>query len=73
MQSNIDQVDPQGPDRGGSRVVRGGGYRNDAEYCLSASRGQDWSEVPYVSGGFRVVLELSEEEFLRYARKHRPS
>ncbi len=51
------QSDPKGPSGGRSRVVRGGGWYDDPEYCRSAYR---YGSVPDLSGddiGFRIVLD----------------
>ena len=58
--SNSPSVDPQGPDMGYGRVLRGGSWGYSLWYCRSASR---YSYSPHTrdeSGfyGFRVVLEL---------------
>jgi formylglycine-generating enzyme required for sulfatase activity len=71
MPVNTDQVDPQGPDGGRHRVLRGGCSRGRAWSCRSAYRGRIRSDLRYDTFGFRVVLELSEEEFLRYAKQRR--
>ncbi|MBD5390380.1 formylglycine-generating enzyme family protein, partial [bacterium] len=52
-------VNPQGPSSGSQRVVRGGSWSNDAQYCRVSHRG---SLTPRWSGasdrvGFRVVCE----------------
>jgi hypothetical protein len=73
MQSSIDQVDPQGSDSSWYRVFRGGFHYSLAERCLSSYRSEKWLPFPSSSIGFRIVLELSEEEFLKYARQHRSS
>jgi len=49
------RVDPQGPEGGSSRVIRGGGWVSDARFCRSAYRGR-WSpgsSNDYV--GFRLA------------------
>jgi formylglycine-generating enzyme required for sulfatase activity len=49
-------TDPQGPDTGSNRVLRGGSLLDDADGCRSAQRD---SRDPADSGnyiGFRVVL-----------------
>jgi len=49
------EVDPQGPDEGGRRVLRGGSWIDRAWFCRSASR--DWSHPGSRSGifGFRLA------------------
>ena len=49
-------TDPKGPDSGSSRVVRGGGWRHDAQRCRSAYRFNFYPSYNYNYGGFRVVL-----------------
>ena len=48
-------IDPQGPDQGDSRVVRGGSWGNNARYSRSAYR--DWFEQDYRyrNLGFRLA------------------
>jgi formylglycine-generating enzyme required for sulfatase activity len=41
-----------------SRVLRGGSWRNDADYARSASRFTYDNDVRYVLNGFRVVREM---------------
>jgi formylglycine-generating enzyme required for sulfatase activity len=52
-------TDPIGPATGSGRVRRGGGWRNDAVYCRSASR--IWFVPSYriINLGFRVALSSS--------------
>jgi formylglycine-generating enzyme required for sulfatase activity len=75
MHVNTDQVDPVNKvlDDDAFRVIRGSGYYNYAQYCRSVCRDWDWPDLGYRTIGFRVILELSEEEFLRYARQYRSS
>jgi formylglycine-generating enzyme required for sulfatase activity len=50
------QTNPTGPASGESRIVRGGGYSDDASFCRSAARGGNPPEITYLSIGFRIVL-----------------
>jgi formylglycine-generating enzyme required for sulfatase activity len=52
------KVDPEGPDNGASRVVRGGNYRSGASACRSAYRvgNTPTGRSDYI--GFRVVCEI---------------
>ena len=47
------------PDRGGNRVIRGGGYFSSAVHCRSASRGNVWPGTRLNFVGLRVVLSSS--------------
>ena len=49
-------VDPQGPGAGEDRVLRGGGWFNDAKYCRSAIRYGGGPGNRYDSTGFRLAL-----------------
>jgi formylglycine-generating enzyme required for sulfatase activity len=58
-------TDPQGPESGSSRVMRGGRWGNDALFCRSAGRGylppssrnaSDGYGIDLGANGFRVVL-----------------
>jgi formylglycine-generating enzyme required for sulfatase activity len=55
-------VDPNGPDVGQSRVVRGGAYAIKAVECRSAIRYPTLPDARSRLYGFRVVWELPEEE-----------
>jgi formylglycine-generating enzyme required for sulfatase activity len=48
--------DPQGPDRGEAKVLRGGSWQSHGRLCRSACR--DWVGPAYrsINAGFRVVL-----------------
>jgi formylglycine-generating enzyme required for sulfatase activity/tRNA A-37 threonylcarbamoyl transferase component Bud32 len=48
--------DPEGPDKGSSRVGRGGSWDSDAESCRSERR--DWG-VPSIRYGIRVALSYA--------------
>ena len=52
----IAQTDPSGATTGSSRVFRGGGWNNGAQYCRSAFRNTDSPSYNYFNLGFRVVL-----------------
>jgi formylglycine-generating enzyme required for sulfatase activity len=73
MRSNTDQVDPvnQVPDFDGSHAARGGARYSYAQFCRSARRDWDLMNDRFRDLGFRIVMELTEEEFLRYARQYR--
>ena len=47
---------PMGPESGAIRVVRGGGWFNDARNCRSANRGRDTADFRDDFLGFRLVL-----------------
>jgi len=55
--ANSPKTDPQGPDSGLARVLRGGGWGYDPQYCRSADRGRDdpVNRLGYYVG-FRVVV-----------------
>jgi formylglycine-generating enzyme required for sulfatase activity len=46
---------PQGPDSGVKRVIRGGGWGDFARYCRSACRGELVPDIPHEHIGFRLV------------------
>ncbi len=52
------QVDPTGPDSGEYRVIRGGHYANNAEYCRAALRSGVETDTKSVYIGLRIVREL---------------
>jgi formylglycine-generating enzyme required for sulfatase activity len=49
------QSDPEGPDLGWSRVLRGGSWNVDAARCYSAFRGNDLPDLRNSGVGFRIV------------------
>ena len=49
-------TDPQGPDSGSRRVLRGGGWHNRARRCRSASRDDDGPGFRFSYFGFRLAL-----------------
>jgi len=49
-------LDPQGPEGGEGRVLRGGSWYNSAVHCRSACRNDRRPGVRNPDGGFRVVL-----------------
>jgi formylglycine-generating enzyme required for sulfatase activity len=54
--ANANNTDPQGPDSGSVRVLRGGGWGVTPQFCRSASR--DWfAPVGRSYGGFRVSVD----------------
>jgi len=56
--ANANNVDPQGPGSGSSRVLRGGSWGCGPQFCRSASR--DWltPDVRRFNVGFRVSVDL---------------
>ena len=48
--------DPQGPEQGQSRVLRGGSFDDDRGYARCAARRGDFPDPLYVVVGFRVVV-----------------
>jgi formylglycine-generating enzyme required for sulfatase activity/murein DD-endopeptidase MepM/ murein hydrolase activator NlpD len=53
-------VDPRGPAVGSDRVIRGGGWYNDATFCRSAFRLRSSPAYRGNDTGFRVVLAPSQ-------------
>ena len=53
-----DVVDPQGPDSGQYRVLRGGSFDVDPLYCRSANRSRDGSGYRFSSHGFRLCFSV---------------
>jgi len=52
------QTNPTGATTGSDRVVRGGSWHRDAQYCRSASRDHAKPDIGHHSFGFRVVSTL---------------
>ncbi len=50
------QTDPQGPSGASSRVPRGGGWDNYAQYCRASRRSNDPPSYRYLNLGFRLAL-----------------
>jgi formylglycine-generating enzyme required for sulfatase activity len=50
------QTNPQGPSSGSGRVLRGGGWFIDAQYCRLSLRIVDTPDSRYYNRGFRLVL-----------------
>ena len=50
--------DPQGPDKGTERVLRGGAWPSSAKACRAAMRNKLPPEERVFTAGFRVVLEV---------------
>jgi formylglycine-generating enzyme required for sulfatase activity len=53
-----DQVDPQGPVNGDSRVLRGGAFNEGPNHCRSANRNSSSPATGYNNVGFRPVLDV---------------
>lgn len=51
-------TDPVGPSTGSRRVIRGGSWYFNANYCRSAYRYYDFPDNDYYDFGFRAVLSL---------------
>ncbi|MCC5842599.1 MAG: SUMF1/EgtB/PvdO family nonheme iron enzyme [Opitutales bacterium] len=49
-------VDYEGPNSGSNRVLRGGSWNRNAQYCRSASRGSLTPTFPHLHLGFRLAL-----------------
>jgi formylglycine-generating enzyme required for sulfatase activity len=50
-------TDPKGPDRGNSRVMRGGSWSLGASYCRTGSRNYESSSYKSANLGIRLLLE----------------
>lgn len=55
LYSTGDQTNPQGPSSGTNRIFRGGGWRDGAKFCRTASRLSAGSALTGSGLGFRVV------------------
>ena len=53
--SSSSQTNPQGPNWGSHRVLRGGSWYGDASYCRVAYRTINFPSFTYFNSGFRVV------------------
>ena len=49
-------TDPQGPQSGSDRVLRGGSWVHIAQYCRSADRDSFGPDYRYYNIGFRLAL-----------------
>jgi uncharacterized protein (TIGR02996 family) len=49
-------IDPQGPDRSDTRVLRGGAWGSDGRYCRSATRGRNYPDARSHYDGFRIAM-----------------
>jgi uncharacterized protein (TIGR02996 family) len=49
-------VDPQGPEEGNGRTIRGGGWACEARYCRAANRGRNDSAYRGYQNGVRVAF-----------------
>jgi formylglycine-generating enzyme required for sulfatase activity len=56
-------TDPQGPASGTRRVLRGGGWVLNPDYCRSAYRDFNSPECPNINYGFRVAVSVSAPRF----------
>jgi formylglycine-generating enzyme required for sulfatase activity len=57
-----DAVDPPGPETGEEKVIRGGYWGLELQYCRSAMRGDLSTDDRFDFLGFRVVLDLEDPE-----------
>ncbi|MGD0092314.1 MAG: formylglycine-generating enzyme family protein, partial [Planctomycetota bacterium] len=51
-------IDPEGPQTGAGRVLRGGCWRSSADDCRSACRHKGYPGERYEDAGFRAVLDF---------------
>jgi len=51
-------TDPKGPETGNDRVLRGGSWNSNAQYCRSAFRGSIIPDYAYNDYGFRVAVPV---------------
>ena len=54
--SSSSQTNPQGPNSGSYRVLRGGGWFNDARYCRVSNRSDSYPSGSSDGSGFRLAL-----------------
>ena len=55
---DVAQTNPQGPTKGTYRIVRGGGWHNDAKDCRITLRNFDYQGSHFNGLGFRIALSL---------------
>lgn len=53
----VDQKNPKGPQRNGTKVIKGGSVVNDAGACRITARASNPPDYHDGSGGFRVIME----------------
>jgi formylglycine-generating enzyme required for sulfatase activity len=56
--SKSPKKDPQGPQTGRARVIRGGSWGSEGRYCRSASRAWNPPDEEHIAMGFRVVCPV---------------
>lgn len=54
--------DPQGPDHGDEKVLRGGGWNRNPRGCRISYRGDDKPDLRYCSVGLRLVCRMKERK-----------
>jgi len=59
--SDSPRDNPQGPETGYSRVVRGGGWGSDARFCRAAIRWCYWPDDWFSFMGFRLALSAGQQ------------
>lgn len=59
--SNYYQTNPTGPQDGKDKVLRGGSWGNDADYCRVSTREHFSPDNRYKNYGFRLALSLNDE------------
>jgi len=62
--------DPKGPGLGSSRVIRGGGWYHYAHLCRSAVRNDYTPSSADDGGGFRLVMDVPEDEETKKEEEH---
>jgi formylglycine-generating enzyme required for sulfatase activity len=65
-------TDPTGPATGDDRVIRGGSWFDEGQFCRSACRLIDWTGERFYNVGFRVVL-VGEDDAGTHQTPARPA
>lgn len=55
--SELDQINPTGPQEGEERICRGGGWNREPDRARVSYRGDDLPDLRYCSLGLRIVME----------------